>query len=259
MCCSRRTAHVFAYLANVHPPVWSSAVELILVRHGEPAWTTVDGLSRNDPGLTELGSAQARLVAARLADTNAEPARGAVDRLVVSPAVRAMETAAPIAAALGVQGEELEWLWELRNPPEWEGQPVEKIQAAYEDVRNRPRDGWWDGVPGGESPRHFHERVTGGVRALLADVGVTPTEELGLWQVADDAPERIVAVAHGGTNSTIVSHLLGVSPEPWEWERFTMGHASVAALATSAVAGAHLWSLRALGDASHLEIDDRTR
>jgi probable phosphoglycerate mutase len=234
-------------------------MELILVRHGEPAWTTPDGRGRNDPGLTDRGHAQALLIAGRIADSEAEPARGPVDRLLVSPAVRSQETAAPVADALGMKIETLDWLWELRNPPEWEGAPVEVIAEAFNEVRGRTREGWWEGVPGGESVRAFHERVTGGLRGLLADVGVRPAAEAGLWDVDRSAPERLVVVAHGGTNSMIVAHLIGVPAEPWEWERFTMGHASCAVLVTAQLAGAHLWSLRALGDATHLPLDDRTR
>jgi hypothetical protein len=37
-----------------------------------------------------------------------------------------------------------------------------------------------------------------------------------------------------------------------------MGHASVAVLTTTALAGAHVWSLRAIGDAHHLERPHRT-
>ena len=80
-----------------------------------------------------------------------------------------------------------------------------------------------------------------------------------LWHVGRRTPGRVVLVAHGGTNSTIVAHLLGLAPEPWEWDRFMMGHASVAVLALAPLAGAHLWSLRALGDANHLDLPDRTR
>ena len=234
-------------------------MELILVRHGEPAWASEDGLGRNDPGLTERGRAQAASIAARLADPAAEPAAGPVDRLVASPAVRAQETAAPVAEGLGRPIETLDWLWELRNPPAWEGAPVEVIQTAFNEVRGRDRAGWWEGLDGGESIRDFHRRVTVGLRALLGEAGVRPATSDGLWLVAADAPERIVAVAHGGTNSMIVAHLLGVPPEPWEWERFTMGHASVAVLVTTPMAGAHLWSLRGLGDAAHLPVPDRTR
>jgi broad specificity phosphatase PhoE len=125
-------------------------------------------------------------------------------------------------------------------------------------LRGGSRSTWWEGAPGGESIRDFHRRVTNGLRGTLAQLGAHPTDERGLWDIADDAPDRVVAVAHGGTNSTIVANLLGADPEPWEWERFTMGHASVAILATAPVAGAHIWSLRALGDANHLPVDDRT-
>ena len=235
-------------------------MELILVRHGQPAWTTPDGKGRNDPGLTDLGHAQAAAAAVRLADHAEAPAPGPVDRLFVSPAVRAQETAAPIAEALALPAEERAWLWEIRNPPLWEGAPIEQIEAAFVEMRSRPLADFWDGVdPGGEPIREFHDRVLGGLHEELAGLGVVPSaEEPRLWDVGPETPDRVVMVAHGGTNSTIVAHLLGISPEPWEWDRFVMGHASVALLALTPLAGHHLWSLRALGDANHLGLDDRT-
>ncbi|QXC60415.1 histidine phosphatase family protein [Aquihabitans sp. G128] len=237
-------------------------MELILVRHGQPAWATPEGKGRNDPGLTDLGHAQAARVGERLADTEDLPGRGDVDRLFVSPAVRAQETAAPIAATLDLPIETHEWLWELRNPPAWEGAPIEEIEQRFADLQRQGREAWWEGHEGGESLRDFHQRVTTGLRGLLADLGVTPAAEPGLWDLAPpaDGPaaDRIVAVAHGGTNSTIIAHLLGAAPEPWEWDRFSMGHASVALLTTTPMAGAHIWSLRALGDANHLPVPDRT-
>jgi probable phosphoglycerate mutase len=239
-------------------------MELILVRHGQPAWVTPEGKGRNDPGLTELGHAQAKEAAARLADTEDLPGRGDVDRLFVSPAVRAQETAAPIAAALQLPIETHEWLWELRNPEQWEGIPIEEIDEAFRNLNARTREEWWDGHEGGETLRDFHTRVTGGVRGLLGDLGVVPADEPGLWDVDANSPagdgsvDRVVAVAHGGTNSTIIAHLLGTPPEPWEWDRFSMGHASVALLVLTPMAGHHIWSLRSLGDAAHLAVDDRT-
>jgi len=253
-------------------------VELILVRHGQPAWVTPEGLGRNDPGLTELGRGQARRAADRLADTEDLPGRGDVDRLFASPANRAQETAAPIAERLDLALETLDWLWEIRNPDSWEGAPIEEVQRAFATLQGKPREEWWDGHPGGESPRDFHERVTTGLRSTLAGLGITPAPgEPGLWDVVGpggdpvatdgrsiyagggpDGVDRMVAVAHGGTNSAIIAHLLGAPPEPWEWDRFTMGHASVAVLATTPMAGHHIWSLRSLGDANHLPVDDRT-
>ena len=157
---------------------------------------------------------------------------------------------------------------------------MEEVGLAFATLLAKPREQWWDGHPGGESPRDFHARITTGLRATLAELGITPAPgEPGLWDLAgpDGEPylpaqqgsaygadrgaeeiDRIVAVAHGGTNSAIIAHLLGAAPEPWEWDRFTMGHASVAVLATTPMAGHHIWSLRALGDANHLAVDDRT-
>lgn len=236
-------------------------MELILVRHGQPAWTTADGRNQNDPELTALGHDQAKLVGARLADTEDLPGRGDVDRLYVSPALRAQQTAAPIVSALGLEPITEDWLVELKMADEWDGAPNEEIEAAFVAMGERTRDQWWDGLPGGETLRDFHQRVAGGLRGLLAELGITPAGD-GLWDLAgpaaDGTVDRIVAVAHGGTNSAIIAHLLGAAPEPWEWDRFAMGHASVAVLATKEMAGHHIWSLRALGDANHLAVPDRT-
>lgn len=231
-------------------------MELVLVRHGEPRWV-VDGRNRNDPELTERGHAQARRVAARLADPELDPLDGPLDRLLVSPARRAAETAAPIAEALGVAPATLDWLLELQMPDAWDDGPIEVVQETFARQRDQPREAWWEGLPGAETLHDFHDRVGRGIDAALTDLGVTPLADR-LWHVADDAPERVVAVAHGGTNSTLVAHLLGVEKEPWDWERFRMGHASVAVLRTQPLAGAAIWSLCALGDAGHLDRADRT-
>lgn len=227
------------------------------MRHGQPRWV-VDGRNRNDPELTERGRAQARRVADRLADPGAAPALGPVDHLLVSPARRAAETAAPIAEALSLVPRTLDWLVELGMPDAWDDQPIEVAEAAFAEQRTRPREQWWDGLDGAEPLRAFHHRVAQGMEEALADLGVSPTAEPGLWDVDPGAPERVVAVAHGGTNSTLVAHLLAVEKEPWDWLRFQMGHASVAVLATQSVAGAAIWALHALGDAHHLDLADRT-
>lgn len=232
-------------------------MELILVRHGEPAWER-DGRGRNDPDLTDRGHTQAAAVARRLADPDDLPALGPVDLLLASPARRAQQTAAPISESLAMDAVTTDWLLEIQNPPEFEGSPIEDIQQAFKDSRLRNRDEAWEGLPGGEHIGAFHQRVTTGLRAWLGDHGVTPSGDPSLWDVTADAPDRVVAVAHAGTNSTIVADLLDVVHQPWDWDRFAMGHASAAVLVTVPVAGAHLWSLRALGDGTHLPVADRT-
>lgn len=232
-------------------------MELVLVRHGEPEWV-VHGRNRNDPRLTTRGRAQALQLAGRLADPTQEPVNGRIDHLVVSPARRAAETAHPIAEALGHPAVTHDWLLELQMPDSWDDQPIEVAQEAFAQQRGRPRHEWWDGLDGAERVSDFHDRVSGGLDQALAGWGVRATDDPSLWEIDDSAPQRVVAVAHGGTNSTLVAHLIGVPKEPWDWERFHMGHASVAVLRTQPIAGAAIWSLCALGDAAHLDIGDRT-
>lgn len=117
-------------------------MELVLIRHGQPAWDR-DGRSVDDPGLTELGHRQAAAVAARLAGLR-------VDRLLVSPLVRARETAAPIAAALAIEPEVHPWMAEIGNPT-WEGTPTEEVERIFRENRGRTIAEQWEGLPGGES------------------------------------------------------------------------------------------------------------
>jgi len=235
-------------------------MELILVRHGQPAWSDPHGRGRNDPDLTELGHQQARRAARRLADAEDLPGLGDIDRLYASPAVRAQQTAAPIADALDLPIITLDWLWEVRNPPAWEGSPSEQIEAAFREMQDRPRERWWEGHPGGEHFGEFHQRIRHGLYGTLAELGITPSGERGLWDVEPTEPDldRIVMVAHGGTNGAIIANLLQVEPEPWEWLRFRNGHAAFSVLATVAVAGHHIWALDQVGDATHLAVRDRS-
>jgi broad specificity phosphatase PhoE len=220
-------------------------MELVLVRHAQPDWNR-DRTAQVDPGLTELGREQAELTAVRLAG---EP----FDQVLVSTATRARETAAPILSRLdGVPAEERAWLHEIRSP-DWQGTPAEDVGRVLREARTRPRESWWDGLPGGESFRDFHARVTIGLEQELAGLGVERDED-GLWEVPEDAP-RTLMVAHAGTNSVVLGHLLGLEPEPWEWERFASNHASLTLLRSASIAGRAIFSLQVFSDVSHLPHD----
>lgn len=73
---------------------------MILLRHGQSEFNLHFGATRRDPGvvdapLTVLGHVQAEEAASRLRSER-------VGRIIVSPYTRALQTMAPIAAALGV-------------------------------------------------------------------------------------------------------------------------------------------------------------
>ncbi len=226
-------------------------MDLFLLRHAQPRWSE-DGISRVDPGLTELGRAQAEAAAARLATIR-------FDEVLVSTARRAEETAGPLLERLdpSVRVTSAPWLHEIRNDPAWEGSPSDEVERIFAEARARGREEWWDGLPGGESFRDFHRRVVAGLDDHLAGHGIVRDAQ-DLWDVPDEAPERVLAIAHAGTNSVVLGHLLGLDPEPWEWERFASDHASLAWLRTAPIATAHLFGLQRFSDVEHLGPDQIT-
>jgi broad specificity phosphatase PhoE len=218
-------------------------MELVLVRHAQPQWNR-DRTAQVDPGLTDVGRRQADLVADRLAAER-------FDQVLVSTATRARQTAAPLLDRLAADAaDERPWLHEIHMPASWDGTPSEEVGRVLRDARNRPRDEWWDGLPGGESFRDFHARVTSGLVEELGTRGVE-RDAAGLWHVPDGAP-RLLLVAHAGTNSVVLGHLLGLDPEPWEWERFASDHASLTTLRSTPIAGGHIFSLQRFSDTAHL-------
>jgi probable phosphoglycerate mutase len=229
------------------------SVELLFIRHGQPAWSTDEGFSQSNPELTELGKKQAELAAARLANRERP-----LTELVASPALRSQETAAPIAAKTGLAITTVEDLTEIKMP-DWSGELEETVQRLFIDARDRPPEDWWDGMEGGESFRDFHDRVTRSLTEVLAVRGVhrDPDRE-HLW-TAENPDQRIAIIAHGGTNAVAIGHLLGVDPTPWEWERFILYHASFARMRAIPLAGEHVWSLRTFNDREHLPAELRSR
>ena len=100
-------------------------MELVLVRHGQPEWVR-DGLNVVDPPLTELGRRQASALAQAMTGE-------ALDEVLVSPLLRARQTAAPVLEALGRTEDIDMWLEEIRDP-KWHGTPAERAAEAYREI-----------------------------------------------------------------------------------------------------------------------------
>ncbi|MCL1600098.1 MAG: histidine phosphatase family protein [Actinomycetia bacterium] len=228
-------------------------MDIIFVRHGQPQWA-IDGLSQPNPHLTELGRKQATLAAARIATDE----KATATELIVSPAIRSQETADPIATTTGLTITTIDDLVEIQMP-DWEGVTEEAVIDIFRTTRHRTPDEWWDGLPGGEPFRDFHNRVTTALDALLANRGITRNhEDPRLWDVSDELG-RIVIVAHGGTNSVCLAHLMGAPPSPWEWEKYVLFHGSFARVKFIPLAGAYVPSLRTFNDQDHIPSELRSR
>jgi probable phosphoglycerate mutase len=227
-------------------------VEIVFVRHGEPDWS-LDGRPQMDPPLTARGHEQARLVAERLA-----PKR--IDHLLVSPARRARETAAPLAERTGLEPVVVDDFLEIRLP-DVSQRSLAEVARVFIEARKRHPDEWWEGIPGGESFRDFRVRVERATRSMLQRFGVVPLPEHhdALHRETGEPKQRIVVVGHGGTNTVAMGVLLGFDSSPWEWERFALHHTGISRLRTVPLGSGVIFSLQAHNDCEHLAEELRTR
>ncbi|MCO4864129.1 histidine phosphatase family protein [Cupriavidus sp. WGlv3] len=198
---------------------------LIVIRHGETAWNRERRLQGQlDIPLNETGHAQARALADALAG---EP----IDAVYSSDLSRALETAAPLAEALGLQ---------VRADARLRERSYGALQGkTYAEVAEHlPEDfaRWQARVPdyappAGESLLGFHERAVDAVLALSRR----------------HPGERIALVAHGGVLDCLYREATGMTLEaPRQHELL---NASVNRLRSDST---HL-TLAQWGDVSHLE------
>ena len=173
--------------------------------------------------MSPLGRDQAARLCARLATEH-------IDAVYVTSLRRTAETAAPLAALLGIEPEVEADLREIYLG-EWEGwvfeqKFVDRDPLALQMIREQR----WDLVPGAEPVGDFARRVRGGIE-----------------RIATRHPDqRVVVVAHGGTIGEILAQASG--SEPWAF----VG-ADNASLSHLVVAGDR-WVVRRFNDTTHLDL-----
>jgi len=144
---------------------------------------------KHNPPLARLGVRQAELTRDFLA---IRP----IDFCYSSPLLRAMQTAAIIAAAHGIAPQPLEALTEC-DVGAWEGldwQTIRRIDGErYQRFMANPAQ---DGYPGGESFDEVFQRSAAALEDLLAR----------------HAGRSILVVAHHVVNRTYLASLLGIAP-----------------------------------------------
>jgi broad specificity phosphatase PhoE len=217
-------------------------LELVIVRHAEPDWATARQKGA-DPGLTAQGREQAAAAAESLR-------RMPLAAVYCSPLERARETAAMVAAPQQLTPTVTQDLEEIGVPMLRNASQTD-VDAYFLAAAKRPFRDHWEGFPGGEPFRAFHARVSRAIGEILAHYGVHSEVIDGF--TAWSAPVRghmlrIGVVAHGGTNSVILTHLLGIPPVPWEWIRFETPLAAYSVIALRAINDqGYIWSLQQFG------------
>jgi 2,3-bisphosphoglycerate-dependent phosphoglycerate mutase len=207
-----------------------AATEVVLVRHGASVdavagdpFPLVDG--RGDPPLSADGERQAAAVAARLAAAQ-------IARLFITPLRRTARTAAPLAAATGLDSIVVADLAEVRLG-DWEGGEY-RIRAANKDpvVTRVFEEERWDLIPNAESPESLERRVRAGIETVVARTG----------------PGAVaVAVAHGAVIGEACRQATGS-------RRFAFVHADNGSLTRLVVWPGGRWLLRSFNDVAHLSV-----
>ncbi|MFF5784578.1 bifunctional RNase H/acid phosphatase [Streptomyces sp. NPDC012693] len=238
----RADAHVPSGATQVAAPApapaprqgWSGGPDMgapatfVLLRHGETALTPekrFSGSGGTDPELSEAGLRQARAVAEALA------ARGTVQEIISSPLTRCRQTAAAVAARLGLDVRIEQGLRET-DFGAWEGLTFAEVRERHpEDL-----DAWL------ASPK---AAPTGGGESFAAVARRVAATRDRL--TAAHAGRTVLLVTHVTPIKTLVRLALGAPPE--SLFRMELSAASISAVAYYADGNA---SVRLLNDTSHL-------
>ncbi len=168
----------------------------LLVRHGHSSANGDGVLAGRLPGirLTERGVEQANALAARFEGA-------AVVRVVSSPLERCSDTAAPIAAAVGLPVEQDDALVECGYGA-WTGRPLRELakDPLWATVQDDPEAARFPDDPDhvAESLREMADRVVTAVRRIDAEVAAQHGER-ALW----------VAVTHGDLVKAVLADATG--------------------------------------------------
>ncbi|MFC9338452.1 bifunctional RNase H/acid phosphatase [Streptomyces sp. NPDC057020] len=209
-------------------PDMSAPATFVLLRHGETALTPekrFSGSGGTDPELSVAGLRQAEAVAEALA------ARGTIQEIVSSPLTRCRQTAAAVAARLG-------------------------LDVRVEQGLRETDFGAWEGLTFGE----VRERHPEDLDAWLASPKAAPTgggESFATVARRVAATRDRLTAAHAGRTVLLVTHVtpiktlirLALGAPPESLFRMELSAASISAVAYYADGNA---SVRLLNDTSHL-------
>ena len=215
-----------SYPQSGFPEIPGSA-DILLIRHGQSEpyvpgtpFPLVEGHA--DPALTPAGQDQAALLAERLAPTG-------IDAIYVSTLRRTAQTAAPLAARLGLVPRVEPELREV-HLGDWEGgeyrQRVAERDPIVRQVFEQER---WEVIPGAETSASLAARVRAAIERLAAA----------------HAGHRLAVFTHGGVIAQTLALASGSRP-------FAFLSADNGSISRLVITGRH-WIVRGFNDTAHLD------
>lgn len=179
---------------------------ILLIRHGENNYVKQQRLPGRKPGihLNKKGRAQAKTVAKTLS-------KAPIKAVYSSPLERTMETALPIAEALGLEVIPRAGLIET-DVGDWQGKKVKRLRKkkSWRKVQLNPSRFRF---PGGES---------------ILDSQLRFVAELEKLSARHEAMDMIACVSHSDPIKLVVAHYLGLPLDLFQ--RLTVSPASITAL-----------------------------
>jgi len=194
-------------------------MELLLIRHARPHRVELAAGEAADPGLDEIGGAQAERLAEWLAEES-------IDALYSSPLRRAMETAEPVADAVGLETIIEDGLAEYDRGLNFYI-PLEELRASGDPRWEQMLADYW--AAENVDPAAF-------IRTVVATC-----EKL----IGAHSGQRIAAVCHGGVINVYLAHVLGTRDSMFFLPEYT-GVSRVLASRDG------VRSVRSLNEAAHL-------
>jgi probable phosphoglycerate mutase len=206
------------------------ATEIVMVRHGASA-PPIEGIpnplvgGHSNPALAEAGKAQAELVAEGL---RGEP----ISAIFVSTLRRTAETAAPLAAATGIEPVAIAELREVFLGDFEGGEYRVRVARGDPIIGQVFATEAWSAIPNAETFEEFGPRITAGVEEMVRQVGPN---------------KAAVAVLHGA----VIGQLCRQATDS---RAFAFVHADNGSLSRLIVNPDGRWLLRSFNDISHLRV-----
>jgi broad specificity phosphatase PhoE len=192
-------------------------MELLLIRHARPE--RIEGVQGADPALDETGVRQADALASWLSDER-------VDAIYASPMRRAVETAAPLAAAVGHTVHSEDDICEFDRGFDFYI-PMEEMKKENHPHWQTLMSGDWSDVPG--NIFEFRDRVVACIDGIAAN----------------NRGARVAVVCHGGVINAYAGNVLGIEAPLFFEPEYT-------GISRVLVSSGGVRSIASLNEASHL-------